>query len=131
MKEHFVTFWKTEDGSLKLLERVRSTFDKQNDKLACNNRNAESHESLLSTLMKDFDTLSESFLRCEPGDFEYAFHAYPANSVGHLHMHVFPKNGDLRKFSTKSHDWKTIPIEAVLEVEEEDERGVENREIGE
>ena len=122
MKEHFITFWKTEDGSPKLLKRVRSTFDEQNEKLASIDGNAESSESLLDTLMKDFDTLSKSFLRCRPDDFEFAFHAYPDNSVGHLHMHVFPKNDDLRKFSTKSHDWKTIPIEAVLEVEEEDEK---------
>ncbi|KAF6237659.1 hypothetical protein HO173_003860 [Letharia columbiana] len=124
MKEHFITFWKTEDGSPKLLRRVRSTFDEQNTKLASNDRNAESCESLRSTLIKDFDMLSNSFLRCNPDDFEFAFHAYPANSVGHLHMHVFPKNSDLRKFSTKSHDWKTIPIEAVLEVEEEDSRAL-------
>lgn len=124
MKEHFITFWKTEDGSPKLLRRVRSTFDEQNTKLASNDMNAESCESLRSTLIKDFDMLSNSFLRCNPDDFEFAFHAYPANSVGHLHMHVFPKNSDLRKFSTKSHDWKTIPIEAVLEVEEEDSRAL-------
>ena len=124
MKEHFITFWKNEDGSPKLLKRVRSTFEEQNTKLEKNDRNARSRKNLLHTLTKDFDVLSKIFLRCEPDDFEFAFHAYPANSVGHLHMHVFPKNGDLRKFSTKSHDWKTIPIEAVLEVEEEDARGV-------
>ncbi len=122
MKEHFITFWKTEDGSPKLLKRVRSTFDEQNEKLASKDQNARSSEGLLSTLITDFDALSQRFLRCKPDDFEFAFHAFPANSVGHLHMHVFPKNGDLRKFSTRSHDWKTIPIEAVLEVEEEDER---------
>lgn len=123
MKAHFITFWKTEDGSPKLLERVRSTFYEQNIKLASNDRNAKSLDGLLTTLKKDFDSLSKSFLRCKPDDFEFAFHAYPANSVGHLHMHVFPKKDELRKFSTKSHDWKTIPIEAVLEVEKEDERG--------
>ena len=128
MKEHFITFWKTEDGSPKLLRRVRSTFDEQNDKMASDDRNTNSSESLLSTLIKDFDALSKSFLRCQPEDFVFAFHAYPASSVGHLHMHVFPKNGNLRQFSTKSHDWKTIPIEAVLEVEQEDEGGV--KELG-
>lgn len=122
MKAHFISFWNTEDGSAKLLERVRSTFHEQNAKLAANNGNAKPLDGLLATLKTDFDALSNSFLRCKPDNFEYAFHAYPANSVGHLHMHVFPKNDDLRKFSTKSHDWKTIPIEAVLEVEEEDER---------
>ena len=40
-------------------------------------------------------------------------------------MHVFPKNSELRRFSTRTHDWKTIPIEAVLEAEEEDSRAKE------
>ncbi|CAF9942712.1 MAG: hypothetical protein ALECFALPRED_009929 [Alectoria fallacina] len=130
MKEHFITCWKTEDGPLKLLERVRLTFKQQNTKLASDDRSVKSCESLVSMLNKDFDALSKSFLKCEPDDFEFAFHAFPANSVGHLHMHVFPKKGGLRKFSTKSHDWKTIPIEAVLEVEEEDERRIEGQGSG-
>lgn len=103
---------------------MRSTFEEQNSKLISSDENAKSRESLLSTLRKDFRTLSQSFLKCKPDDFEFAFHAYPANSVGHLHMHVFPKDGGLRKYSTKSHDWKTIPIKAVLEVEKEDQRGL-------
>lgn len=123
MKEHFITFWET-GGSPKLLERVKSAFDDQNTKLKSDGKNAESYSSLLPTLKKDFEALSMSFLRCNPEDFEFAFHAYPDNSVGHLHMHVFPKQGFLRQFSTKSHDWKTIPIEAVLEVEEEDKNRV-------
>lgn len=124
MKGHFIGFWETENGASKLLERVRSTFDKQNTKLATNDSTVKSRETLLSTLTNDFNDLRERFLRCKPHDFEFAFHAWPANSVGHLHMHVFPKDGNLRKFSTRSHDWKTIPIDAVLEVEEEDERGM-------
>ena len=109
---------------------MRSTFDEQNDILASKNTDAQSCHSFLSMLKKDFETLSNIFLRCKSNDFEFAFHAYPANSVGHLHMHVYPKGDDLRKFSTKSHDWKTIPIEAVLEVEEEDERRASESERG-
>ena len=131
MQQHFTAFWKAEDGSIKLLKRVRSTFDEQNTKLAPPGKDDKSCESLLSMLVKDFNVLSEKFLRCKPDDFEFAFHAYPSNSVGHLHMHVFPKDGNLRKFSTKNHDWKTIPIEAVWEVEEEDEKGGQDRAGGE
>ena len=122
MKEHFINFWKTENGPPKLLRRVRSTFDTRNNELASNDEKANSCKVSLSELNSDFESLGEGFLRCKPQDFEYAFHAFPDNSVGHLHMHVFPKDEKLRKFSTKSHDWKTIPIEAVLEVEDEDEK---------
>ena len=123
MKDHFITFWKFEDGPAKLLKRVRWTFDQHNKKLeSTDGTRASSCQNSPSTLEKDFVQLEESFKRCKPADFEFAFHAHPHNSVGHLHMHVFPKSGDLRKFSAKNHDWKTIPIEAVLEVEEEDEK---------
>ena len=50
-------------------------------------------------------------------------------------MHVFPKAEALRRFSTKTHDWKTIPMQAVVEVEEEDqgteEVGLGNEKAGE
>ena len=41
-------------------------------------------------------------------------------------MHVFPKLEQLRRWSAWTHDWKTIPIEAVLEVEEEDARDAQS-----
>ena len=120
MKDHFITFWNNVEGPPKLLDRVRSAFDEQNLKLKSSGGIALRED--VEVLRGDFEHLSRRFLKCKPDDFEFAFHPYPAISVGHLHMHVFPKKGDLRKFSTKNHDWKTIPIEAVLEVEEEDER---------
>ena len=120
MKHHFITFWTSAEGPPKLLDRVRSAFDEQNLKLKSSGGMILREN--VEVLKADFEVLSRSFMKCKPDDFEFAFHPYPAISVGHLHMHVFPKKGDLRKFSTKTHDWKTIPIEAVLEVEEEDER---------
>ena len=123
MKAHFITFWNSVEGPLKLLERARSAFDEQNLKLKSSDRIILRED--VEVLRRDFELLSRSFMKCKPDDFEFAFHPYPDISVGHLHMHVFPKKGELRKFSTKLHDWKTIPIEAVLEVEEEDERGNE------
>ena len=122
MKDHFINFWNTAEGPTKLLDRVRSAFDEQNLKLK-----SSGGITLREDVEVDFEGLSKRFMKCKPDDFEFAFHPYPAISVGHLHMHVFPKNGDLRKFSTKIHDWKTIPIEAVLEVEKEDEKESERR----
>ena len=119
MKRHFIEFWEDEQGSPKLLRRTRSAFDDQNEKLE--KKESQAFRKLLPTLKKDFDALAEEFERLGSQDFECAFHAHPDNSVGHLHMHVFPKKERLRRFSTKSHDWKTIPLEAILEVEREDE----------
>ena len=122
MKRHFIEFWDFKKGFFrsKLIQRTQSAFDDQNKKLK--DKALESYTKLLPALKKDFDSLAEDFLKIGSEDFEFAFHAHPDNSVGHLHMHVFPKKEDLRRFSTKSHDWKTIPLEAVLEVEREDKK---------
>lgn len=125
MKDHFIKFWNTADGPPKLLDRVRSAFDEQNLKLKSSGGTTLRED--VEVLRTDFEVLSRTFMKCKPDDFEFAFHPYPAISVGHLHMHVFPKKGALRKFSTKIHDWKTIPIEAVLEVEKEDDKENERR----
>lgn len=120
MKAHFVTFWNM-NGSLKLLAQVRSSFDKLNPVI--DGIEDSTTATYISKLEDDFDSLAQEFLKLTPEDFEYGFHAYPDISVGHLHMHVFPRKSSLRQFSAKQHDWKTIPLEAVLEVEKEDELG--------
>lgn len=56
-------------------------------------------------------------------DFLMGFHVFPDNSIGHLHMHVFPHGEGMREWSTREYDWKTVPLQAVLEVEREDEGG--------
>ena len=118
MKRHFISFWDLEHGSRKLIRRTQSAFDDQNKKLK--DKALDAYTKLLPALEQDFESLAEDFSKLRSEDFKYAFHAHPDNSVGHLHMHVFPKKDYLRRFSTKSHDWKTIPLEAVVEVERED-----------
>lgn len=54
-------------------------------------------------------------------DFVLGFHVFPENSIGHLHMHVFPHDNYFREHSTKDYDYKTVPLQAILDVEEEDE----------
>lgn len=117
MQAHFISFWGN-GGTPKLLRHVRTAFHDQNNKLMSNDK-TDSSRHLIPTLEADFQALSEDFNRLKPTDFEFGFHAFPDNSVGHLHMHVFPKKSYLRRFSARQHDWKTIPLEAVLEVEKE------------
>lgn len=122
MKAHFVSFWETENGIPKLLSGTKSAFDDQNNKLASKESTLDRYRKLLPQWRSDYESLAKCFRKCKPEDFEFAFHAHPDNSVGHLHMHVFPKKMFLREFSSKQHDWKTIPLTAILEVEEEDKR---------
>ena len=121
LRDHFKTFWRN-GGSPKIVQRARASFDDQNAKLAAKKSTQHLYYQLLPILEADFERLSRMYGQLGVHDLEFAFHAFPDASVGHLHMHVFPKLSELRKFSTRHHDWKTIPIEAVLEVEEEDRR---------
>ena len=102
-------------GPSKILPQVQRVFEEQSRKLA----NREAYKQILPTIKSDLERLSREFVKLNPiaGDFEFGFHAWPDSSVGHLHMHVFPKRASLRQFSTKAHDWKTIPLESVLEAE--------------
>lgn len=122
MKAHFVHFWNTEHGIPKLLTRTKSSFEEQNRRLHTKESTRDKLSKLLPQWRSDFELLAKTFRKCKPEDFEFAFHAHPDNSVGHLHMHVFPRKWSLREFSSKQHDWKTIPLTAILEVEEEDSK---------
>ena len=100
-----------------MLASVQAVFAGRTQRLS----NRIEYMQKLSELEHDLRCLSREFVTLDPerGDFEFGFHAWPDSSVGHLHMHVFPKRNSLRQFSTREHDWKTIPLKAVLEAEAE------------
>ena len=118
MKQHFKDFWRLPLQRKALLNSIYSVFDNQNKKLG--DKDKEEFEATSPPLMEDYREMAQQFLKLKAEDFVYAFHPHPDHSVGHLHMHVFPKDESLRKFSSKEHEQKTIPFEAVLEVEAED-----------
>lgn len=123
MKAHFVEFWENGDsGKTKLLERTRLGFDSQNYKLERKKEFASQYNALLPQITADFETMSKEFLQLKIEDFVFAVHPHPEISVGHIHLHVFPKVESLRKFSSKHHDWKTVALEAVWEAEAQDDR---------
>ena len=93
-------------------------FGAQNNKLS--EKNEAEFEATSPQVKEDYHEMATQFLKLEGEDFVFAFHPYPDYSVGHLHMHVFPRAEALRRVSSKQHDKKTIPFEAVLQVEEED-----------
>jgi len=117
MQAHFIKFWK-DGGASAVVEVIRRKFHVRNDKLL---RKDSTFVDLAYDMALDFESLAIDFRRLTPKDFVFGFHAFPDNSVGHLHMHVYPNGASLRKFSTKRRDHKTIPLEAVLEVEEQEQ----------
>lgn len=67
-----------------------------------------------------YEDMKPQFLALRaPQDFVFGFHPFPLNSVGHLHLHVYPRKDGLRVWSSKAHEWKTVEIEEVLEAEGE------------
>ena len=118
MKKHFITFWSSPGGKEKLIRRAQKAFDDQNAKLEKKNENL--YQEILPPVLNYFNESSKTFRKLTPKDFVFAFHPWPDCTVGHLHMHVFPRLESLRTFSTRKHDWKTISLNSVLTVEEED-----------
>lgn len=119
MRAHFLKLWHNDQE--RVIRRVRLGFDQQNQKLAGKEGTLELYRSLLPQLEADYEKLVTRFRTLSNDDFVFAFHAYPDNSIGHLHMHVFPRDEFLRQFSTKKHDWKTISLKSILEAEVNDE----------
>lgn len=118
MKEHFIKFWNSPGGKEKVIQRAKKAFDEQNSKLE--RKNETLYQQILPPILNYFNESSATFRNLTPKDFVFALHPWPDCSVGHLHMHIFPRLADLRKFSTRKHDWKTISIKSVLAAEEED-----------
>ena len=119
MKAHFIDFWERGDGKRKILNRTEQILAERNEMLLASHSAENDYGTIKSQIYIDFESYKAKFLTLEPKDLIFAFHIYPENSVGHLHMHVFPHNDSLRIHSTKRHDWKTVPIEVVLEAEKE------------
>lgn len=85
-------------------------------------RPAEYTDAVNANVFSDFERLKPVFLQLKAEeDFIFGFHVFPENSIGHLHMHVFPHHDDFREHSTKTYDYKTVPLQAILDVEEEDQ----------
>ena len=118
MKSHFTSFWSLPANRVKLLLSVKDNFDMQNQRLEA--KDESEYRATSPPVLEDYHDMAKRFLKLEAEDFTFGFHPHPLHSVGHLHMHVFPKDKVLRSRSSKVHDFKTIPLDAVLEVEEED-----------
>lgn len=126
MHDHFVAFWQHDQGKEKILARAKRAVDDQDKKLrdapspSSNSQSTNSvyNDATRSSVFAQFNKLKDAFKKLQAKDFVFAFHVFPDNSIGHLHMHVFPHNEAFREFSTHVYDWKTVPLEAVLEVEE-------------
>ena len=121
MYRHFIDFWTNNDGREKLLGSAMQSILDQDNKLRESGANLAAVNAT-EDVISDYNTLKAEYRKLTPEDFIFGFHPHPNHSVGHLHMHVFPHAEKFRQFSTKKHDFKTIPLQVILEVEKVNRR---------
>ncbi|KAL8958583.1 MAG: hypothetical protein Q9183_005809, partial [Haloplaca sp. 2 TL-2023] len=117
MRAHFIDFWTNGDGKQKILARSKRALDDQDQKLRSSPDGPE-YEKVRDDVYDHFETTKVQFekLKAEE-DFVFGFHVFPDNSIGHLHMHVFPHAETFRAFSARVYDYKTVPLQAILTAE--------------
>lgn len=120
MKQHFIGFWKTAIGQKKLVEATWEGVCARNNTLKRANRALD--EKDLEEQERRFNDFAGKYKALNADrDFHYVVHPHPYHSVGHLHLHVFPSNSELRSRSPRSHDWKSIPLDVITRLEDEEE----------
>ncbi|KAL8865192.1 MAG: hypothetical protein Q9174_007022 [Haloplaca sp. 1 TL-2023] len=121
MRAHFIDFWTNGDGKQKILARSERALDDQDQKLRSSPDGPE-YEKVRGDVYDHFETTKVQFekLKAEE-DFVFGFHVFPDNSIGHLHMHIFPHAEAFREFSARVYDYKTVPLQAILEAEAAEE----------
>ncbi|KAL8657728.1 MAG: hypothetical protein Q9226_001627 [Calogaya cf. arnoldii] len=123
LRDHFIEFWSSDSNKHAILDRAEQVlWDRHNILIQSDQRPLEYTPAVARAVMDDFGLMKRDFLKLDAENFMFGFHVYPENSIGHLHMHVFPHNDTLRVVSTKTYDYKTVPLQAILDVEEEDRR---------
>ncbi|PPR04989.1 hypothetical protein CVT26_012583 [Gymnopilus dilepis] len=128
---HFRRFWSTPESADKITQCLESAVQR---------RTKAAREALAShkpDLLEDFDAAmkeveaSAQVLAAKLREYRasqddkilfFGFHPAPDASVAHLHMHTLLVSDEFRQFSTRKHDWKTIPAQAVIDVIHEEEQ---------
>ncbi|KAL8946696.1 MAG: hypothetical protein Q9222_006939, partial [Ikaeria aurantiellina] len=119
LADHFKSFWESPRGPEMAAGRARD-----------GNRSALNRMSLAEMradyLVRDhvneyYERSFPEFIGLKTDDFMMGFHVFPENTIGHLHMHVYPLKDSLRTYSTRDYDYKTVPLQAVLDAESEDQ----------
>ncbi|KAI4243659.1 MAG: hypothetical protein L6R42_010691, partial [Xanthoria sp. 1 TBL-2021] len=122
LRDHFFKFWSNEINRDAVLARARKALEERESALVHKGpRHPQYTQSVSNAVFSDFERMKSVFRLLKAEDFVLGFHVFPENSIGHLHMHVFPHDNYFREHSTKDYDYKTVPLQAILDVEEEDE----------
>ncbi|KAF8892829.1 hypothetical protein CPB84DRAFT_1783645 [Gymnopilus junonius] len=129
MMRHFHHFWSTPESA----DKIIACLD-----MAVKRRTKAARETLMShkpDLVDDFDAtmkqveasaqeLAANLRECQKSQDDkalfFGFHPAPEASVAYLHMHTLLPSEEFRQFSTRKHDWKTVPAQVIIDVIEEE-----------
>ncbi|KAI4188844.1 MAG: hypothetical protein LQ346_005215 [Caloplaca aetnensis] len=117
MHRHFLDFWSKQVNRRKMLVCAKQSILDQYTKMWEGPGRLGTEVAIKKKVLSCYRAVKKKYLKLRPEDFIFGFHPHPTHSVGHLHMHVFPHAEKFREYSTKSHDCKTIPLQAILEAE--------------
>ena len=117
MRNHFTVFWNHQKGCEKILKRIHDVVMQRNDSIDRKSETGKLYNDLVAKVKSTYEKMSEMYATLKVEDFVFAFHPFPECSIGHLHMHVFPRDDKFRTVSTTRHDKKTIPLHVILKVE--------------
>ncbi|TFK55910.1 hypothetical protein OE88DRAFT_677021 [Heliocybe sulcata] len=127
MQSHFSKFWESPGAYEKCMDRLTSATESRASAIRESLRQDQSRLATFDSLMQDVRTFKEE---CSAklrqlclDDFVFGVHPAPHASVGHLHMHVLVAQVAFRRWSTSVHDWKTVPVKAVVEAIAEEKKG--------
>lgn len=120
---HFKSFWNSPESVQKSVRVIQQAVQFRTrgilnglKEIEAEHSHMEQVKNILSEVQLSLTVLASKLAVLTVDDFLFAFHPAPHASVGHLHMHVLAMPQAFRQFSTSSHDWKTVPAQAVLEV---------------
>lgn len=135
MISHFRRFWRSAESADKIIGWLES---------AVKRRTKAAREALVShkpDVVEEFDAammevdasaqdLAKKLRECQKSQDDnalfFGFHPAPEASVAHLHMHSLLVSNEFRLFSTRKHDWKTIPAQVIIDVIQEEKARCES-----
>ncbi|CAO1605339.1 hypothetical protein XANCAGTX0491_008860 [Xanthoria calcicola] len=123
LRAHFYDFWSKMKNREAMLARAHDALKERESALIHKGpRPAAYTDAVNAAVFSHFQRMKPAFLQLKAEeDFIFGFHVFPENTIGHLHMHVFPHDNDFREYSTRDYDYKTVPLQAILDAEGEDQ----------
>ena len=131
MIAHFRRFWSSPGSADKIIGCLEKAVERRAKEVRealkpANFDLLEEFEITMKDVQASSNELADKLRECQKSSQDdgllFAFHPAPHATIAQLHMHVILKSPEFCKFSTRSHDWKTVPVPDIVDVIREDQR---------